>query len=497
MPRCIPPPPTFEPVADRRPWRFALTLVTPMLGGGHKPREVDEITPISAKAIRGHLRFWWRYMCGSRLESATGMPQTALMRLRESEVFGGQDLGSPFDVVIENVSALHLVNNSGGNGAEGYVFFPLRETPTRIAEAGLSFTLVIRWIAETSFNDRLAVETKRRQKANREQRDRDSDLPIPFDLKEIRNQLNMSFWAWVNFGGLGSRTRRGLGCLWLGDSAGIGRHSLETKGRKARYEAPEIHRSKLRFDNPVDAWIAAVSAYGDFRQTPRGPVGPKSVLKTDRQGLHVATLPRIQGRTKWPEADSIRAATGCALAPETLYLEDGKVSNSPTQESIQFNDHTSSVANEGTLPAYPRAAMGLPIIFHFADGPKLGKHNTYAAAVGIPSSHRDPDAATLVPMVMGANGQMTAGDRMASPVITKPILLHDGWHAAVIILRSGELDQLQAQLNSTAGQTPVSSAQIMGPAVRGFVPMRGKENALDALGAFLSAKGFARYGAVQ
>lgn len=45
----------------------------------------------------------------------------------------------------------------------------------------------------------------------------------------------------------------------------------------------------------------------------------------------------------------------------------------------------------------------MPIVFHFADGPKLG-NSTYVAATGIPSTERDPDGATLVPMVLDAVG---------------------------------------------------------------------------------------------
>lgn len=60
-----------------------------MLGGGHAARQVDPITPISPKAIRGHLRFWWRTMCAPDLENPTEISPTELMAVRESEVFGG------------------------------------------------------------------------------------------------------------------------------------------------------------------------------------------------------------------------------------------------------------------------------------------------------------------------------------------------------------------------------------------------------------------------
>src|SRR4051794_14646648 len=101
MPRTIPvPPAAFTPPVEPRPWKVALELVTPMLGGGPAPRHVDRLTPISGKGIRGQLRFWWRFMCAPELENPTGLPATELMAIRESEVFGGQELGSPFDLTI-------------------------------------------------------------------------------------------------------------------------------------------------------------------------------------------------------------------------------------------------------------------------------------------------------------------------------------------------------------------------------------------------------------
>src|SRR4051794_27912637 len=41
-------------------------LITPLFGGGVEPGVNDDVTLISGKAIRGHLRFWWRATRGGQ-----------------------------------------------------------------------------------------------------------------------------------------------------------------------------------------------------------------------------------------------------------------------------------------------------------------------------------------------------------------------------------------------------------------------------------------------
>ncbi|HAZ63134.1 MAG TPA: type III-B CRISPR module RAMP protein Cmr1, partial [Armatimonadetes bacterium] len=46
-----------------------LEVVTPILGGGTKTRDVDEVDIIRVPTIRGHLRFWWRALYGQNYDS--------------------------------------------------------------------------------------------------------------------------------------------------------------------------------------------------------------------------------------------------------------------------------------------------------------------------------------------------------------------------------------------------------------------------------------------
>ena len=73
--------PTIEslPAAVRRSVRggppvaeisLVAELTTPILGGAHATRTVDEVDVVRAASLRGHLRFWWRALRGHEFASA-------------------------------------------------------------------------------------------------------------------------------------------------------------------------------------------------------------------------------------------------------------------------------------------------------------------------------------------------------------------------------------------------------------------------------------------
>ena len=130
---------------------------------------------------------------------------------------------------------------------------------------------------------------------------------------------------------------------------------------------------------------------------------------------------QVPGRSHWPEADSIRQITGCALKPPAGTPPSGV----PADED--GHDHSTPVVPASLLPAFPKAVLGLPINFHFADGPgknrpkcrrRLGSHRTFQ----------------LYPLVPNPSGQLEISERLASPVITRPLWLDGKWRPAIVIL---------------------------------------------------------------
>lgn len=55
--------------------RVQLEVVTPILGGSHQTRAVDEVDVIRAPSVRGHLRFWWRALYASKYSSVAELGQ--------------------------------------------------------------------------------------------------------------------------------------------------------------------------------------------------------------------------------------------------------------------------------------------------------------------------------------------------------------------------------------------------------------------------------------
>lgn len=189
---------------------------------------------------------------------------------------------------------------------------------------------------------------------------------------------------------------------------------------------------------------------------------------------------QVPGRSHWPEADSIRKITGCALKPPSGTSSSGvPADQDPT-------DHSTPIVPEGVLPAFPKATLGLPINFHFADGP--GKTQPAQAT-------KDPQDVQLVPLLQGSSGASERADRLASPVITRPLWLDGKWYPAVIVLDQRLPAGFQVRLEgkrARPGGADLSCDlpldRIVNVSLGSLRPMRGRSSALEALSDFLMSE---------
>ena len=192
--------PEWQEPAKRETIELELRLITPMFGGGYKAREVDPLQPIRPAAIRGHLRFWWRATAGARYTSV------AELHKAETELWGG---ASTKDNPAVGKVAIQVQILSAGEETpysqvappskpedgplHGYFLFPFREQreqniPAAVGRKQVRFQL--RLTLDASLNEA--------QRAG------------------VRTALK----AWIAFGGVGARTRRGCGALTvLGNNA--------------------------------------------------------------------------------------------------------------------------------------------------------------------------------------------------------------------------------------------------------------------------------------
>ena len=200
--------------------------------------------------------------------------------------------------------------------------------------------------------------------------------------------IEAAVWAWLNFGGIGARTRRGCGALYCKELSPE-RKSLDLWFRSNLNHYGIILSRSQDWPTLSDRFFVRDSNSSNALQGWTDVVG---LMQVFRQGVDVGrnpgSSPNRPGRSRWPEPESIRQATSSRSA---------RHSRMP------------AIPND----AFPRAEIGLPIVFHFKDD-------------------GDPKDTELYPIVDGEEKT-----RMASPLILRPI-----------ICRNGEVLQLILKLNS-------------------------------------------------
>lgn len=291
---------------DGRWKNFEVELITPMFGGGVTAGEPDKDMPVRAAAIRGQLRYWWRFLHRNQYEGQQLFKE-------ERKIWGGmsedrEDHSSKVRVKLEHVRELSIDEY---NEVADYALFPARGTQEEpqaknLVREGLSFTLKIYCLNQVDFT------------------------------KDVLPALR---W-WTTFGGLGARTRRGVG------SVRINKLEPVTKKEAEVAKCTLIIRSSEK-SSAMQAWQVAIRYLKEFRQG--ADVGRNHKRNTAGDLLYYdrnQQNPEL-GRSYWPEPDSIRE------------IADTHASSS---NGRRCNTHT---PNHKARISFPRAAFGLPIIFKF------------------------------------------------------------------------------------------------------------------------------------
>jgi len=321
-----------------------LTLATPMLGGGVESLKVDQDMPIRAQSVRGQLRFWWR----------TFQPCETVdeLRRREDDLWGCTRSASKVTVEVRIVSAnwrvIRYVKDTKPEDAElpKYVIFPLDNTKDEAGQYIRNFDL---------------IEGGRFK------------LTVSYD-PTYESDVLTSLKLWYLFGGLGARTRRGMGSphvvknasKWPGwrnesDIAKWLKNVIPSKNQNGERLWPSLIGAKLSMtpanlspQKPIKkAWASWIAKYQGFRQW-------RVDKKTGKRSSY--------GKSVWPEPDAIR--------------------DFHKQKADQFKKSA----------FFPRGAYGLPILFHF------------------PQEKMDY---TLF------GGQSADGDRWASPIFLKVLKISE------------------------------------------------------------------------
>lgn len=346
-----------------------LKTTTPVFGGGVETGQIDHSRPIRVPSIRGQLRFWWR-----ALRPAGESPEA--MRAAEQRVWGGvgdgQPQASPVSIAVGDITQLadDRVDESAVNLATVEGYVLW---PTRIKgdrEKGLPRL-------QPGFEFTLVI-----------------DLPVAH-----REEVVDALRAWILFGGYGSRTRRGLGSLtvcgadqqqhWLPEEASaaalntffnrdIFATSSATADETPRLAGSLVAAMETPSPNARGQWRNAIELLKDFRQKPE--VAREAGADSSRPG-----------RSRWPEADKVRQLVGRKTGHEPRH---------------------------NNTPAWPRAGFGLPIVGQFQQQRRDKRFYE-------PSEPKD-----FTIQWRSDEGVM---DRLASPLILKPLPLQNDRFAAVAI----------------------------------------------------------------
>jgi CRISPR-associated protein Cmr1 len=428
---------------------YEIELITPMVGGGASSGLVDLDFPIRPTAIRGQLRHWWRLARGFELGSK--------MWRREEEIFGSTDFASPVVVSIiwhSKVEQFDPTSESfvGKFSPEAYALFASIENKQLVTKQGLEFKCRVTIADESELKIRRQAQNAARQ----------PNQQLPQSIEPIEDDILSAMTTWLLFGGIGGRTRRGCGAILCKSVDEIAPPSLPAKLYLGAAQS-----------SAMEAWKKSLSAYREFRQTPRG----RKHNKTLANGKSIS----VPGRSHWPEADSIRKITSCALKPA-----GGTTTSTGVPDDENTHDHSTPVVPASLLPAFPKAVLGLPINFHFADGPNKGRA----------ARHLDPKDAQIYPLLRGNGGELEKYERMASPVITRPILRDGKWYPAILVfdqtLPQGMAFRVEGKGALVAGDLShdLSMSKVVDPSLRLLSPMRGKASALEALVEYIKSNGY-------
>lgn len=336
---------------------YDLVTTTRMFGGSADNAARSDTLVIRPTAVRTELKRWWRALRRDPSPEALWKEESLLWGTASATGSRRSRVEVRVRVDRANLTSRRAIDVQGRDSSDspyGYAMWP--------GDMGQGTTVHTR-MPGVSFELRLTAPS------------------ASFD------SLEPAVLAMVAFGGIGGRTRRGCGSLGFSGGEPLRARLPHTANDVRAFLAPMLEESAVGIDHGRLSGSRAVWA-----QTPRP--GAESAwkealdwLKVFRQGDADGRPARAgkYGRSKWPEADSLRNATG--------KWSNGHAPRHPSSSS------------------WPRAEFGLPIPIKFA--PK--------------DSHHEPGASELV----WSDAAGKEHPRLASPLVLKPLQLAGGGFVAL------------------------------------------------------------------
>lgn len=277
-------------------------LITPMYGGGTESTKVDKDMPIRVSSIRGALRFWWRLLAKNKW-------QLNNIAKAESELWGG-------------------VGSGDDDGKAGKVLLKIAEQPKVTDQNLVPYNDLnrLRYVLFPAYNE--TDDDKKPHKLLK------SDN-ISFELQvafvnvtdEQKEQVIETLQWWANFGGLGFRSRKGLGAIAVTQCVNFPQVCQSLTADDVAQAGCQLQIHQQNYRTGLAALETGIQKYADFRQ--RTGVGRNEGQQPNRPG-----------RSRFPEPDALRRI----------------------QRNLGYDRRHEPVHKAGNV--FPRAVFGLPILFH-------------------------------------------------------------------------------------------------------------------------------------
>ena len=284
-------------------------LVTPMYGGGVKSVVVDEQMPIRTSSIRGQLRFWWRLLAKHKWNLGTDIE----IQQQEFLLWGGMGSGDEdgtagqvflrvYDVPSSSKIRQSLIDyNDNSLSQLRYVLFPAYNETDPALQPHKLLKPEISWKLSFAFSPLLEKDNSRKE------------------------QVIETLQWWASFGGLGFRSRKGLGSVRVTESTDY--PQIADLPSPDDIAAANCHlKQRNSTSSALSALQTAITKLSEFRQSP----------SVGRNGSN-----KSPGRSRWPEPDALRR-----IYPASSHDKN----HAPVHDAGKV---------------FPRAVFGLPINFHF------------------------------------------------------------------------------------------------------------------------------------
>ncbi|HND31373.1 MAG TPA: type III-B CRISPR module RAMP protein Cmr1 [Myxococcota bacterium] len=288
-------------------WTGKLTLLTPLYKGGANPEKADPNVPFRGPSIRGQLRFWWR-----ATSEITDLEQ---LRAAERELFGG---------VFGEKGDNHQKRPVASKVRVGVTDQKSDIVPKSLATQGKTDLDYILWVVDknnitkTTFHQSTGAS---------------GSLQISGPANH-KLSLHKALVAFLLCGGLGSRSRRGLGSVWL--------------------ESENVGIPATGFASEQD-FLAKIKEL----------------------------IPQHSGPRKWPTLSGARLILGRpvgtaldALVRLSVAMQGVRSSFKNKNRPIQFQKTWASVAAGNGADVGYTAALGMPVPYHSKDSKRFSKERT-------------------------------------------------------------------------------------------------------------------------